>query len=95
MRKKCSHLQSCRFIGIRHKIWRIDNRLKLQQFKEVIDQIDSFYIADGHHRIGSTALNAKNIRIRTKDITVQNFITLYTASSFPISPSKFTITTES
>ena len=52
--------------GIRHKIWRIDNRLKLQQFKEVIDQIDSFYIADGHHRIGSTALNAKYHKEKNK-----------------------------
>lgn len=52
--------------GIRHKIWRIDNRLKLQQFKEVIDQIDSFYIADGHHRIGSTALNAKRQKDKNK-----------------------------
>ncbi|CAA7197211.1 DUF1015 domain-containing protein [Chryseobacterium nematophagum] len=52
--------------GIRHKIWRIDNRLKLQQFKEVIDQIDSFYIADGHHRIGSTALNAKHQKDKNK-----------------------------
>ncbi|GAB0156563.1 DUF1015 domain-containing protein [Chryseobacterium sp. Alg-005] len=52
--------------GIRHKIWRIDNRLKLQQFKEVIDQIDSFYIADGHHRIGSTALNAKHQKEKNK-----------------------------
>ncbi|MGV8916021.1 MAG: DUF1015 domain-containing protein [Kaistella sp.] len=46
--------------GTRHKIWRIDNRLKMQQFKEVLEQIDSFYIADGHHRIGSTAMNAEN-----------------------------------
>ncbi|WP_294229019.1 DUF1015 domain-containing protein [uncultured Chryseobacterium sp.] len=52
--------------GIRHKIWRIDNRLKLQQFKEVIDQIDAFYIADGHHRIGSTALNAKHQKDKNK-----------------------------
>ena len=53
-------------MGIRHKIWRIDNRLKLQQFKEVIDQIDSFYIADGHHRIGSTAINAKYHKEKNK-----------------------------
>lgn len=46
--------------GTRHKIWRIDNRLKMLQFKEVLEQIDSFYIADGHHRMGSTALNAKH-----------------------------------
>ncbi|WP_052911117.1 DUF1015 domain-containing protein [Riemerella anatipestifer] len=52
--------------NICHKVWKIDNRLKLQQFKEVIDQIDSFYIADGHHRIGSAALNAKLQREKNK-----------------------------
>lgn len=52
--------------GIRHKIWRIDNRLKLQQFKEVIDQIESFYIADGHHRIGSTAMHAARQKEKNK-----------------------------
>ena len=52
--------------GTRHKIWRIDNRLKMQQLKEVLDQIDSFYIADGHHRIGSTALNASNLKEKNK-----------------------------
>lgn len=52
--------------GIRHKIWKIDNRLKMQQFKEVLDQVDAFYIADGHHRIGSTALNAKNLSEKNK-----------------------------
>lgn len=52
--------------GIRHKIWRIDNRLKLQQLKEVLDQIEAFYIADGHHRMGSTALNAEHQREKNK-----------------------------
>ena len=52
--------------GVRHKIWRIDNRLKIQQMKEVLDQVDSFYIADGHHRMGSTAINANNIKEKNK-----------------------------
>ncbi len=52
--------------GTRHKLWRIDNRLRMQQFKEVIEQIDSFYIADGHHRIGSAALNANNQKEKNK-----------------------------
>ena len=55
--------------GTRHKIWKIDNRLKMLQFKEVLEQIDSFYIADGHHRIGSTALNAKNQKCKNKKHT--------------------------
>lgn len=52
--------------GVKHKIWKIDNRLKLQQFKEVLDPIDSFYIADGHHRIGSVAEYAKKQRDKHK-----------------------------
>ncbi|MDQ0476469.1 DUF1015 domain-containing protein [Chryseobacterium sp. MDT2-18] len=55
--------------GIRHKAWKIDNRLKMLQFKEVLEQIDSFYIADGHHRIGSTALNAENQKKKNKKHT--------------------------
>lgn len=52
--------------GIKHKIWRIDNRLKMQQLKETLDGIEAFYIADGHHRIGSAALNAKKQREKNK-----------------------------
>lgn len=52
--------------GVKHKIWKIDNRLKLQQFKEVLDSIESFYIADGHHRIGSVAEYAKKQRDKNK-----------------------------
>lgn len=55
--------------GTRHKIWNIDNRLKMKQFKDVLEQIDTFYIADGHHRIGSTALNAKNQQEKNKKHT--------------------------
>jgi uncharacterized protein (DUF1015 family) len=53
-------------LGTRHKIWKIDNRLQMKELKDVIAQIDSFYIADGHHRIGSAALNAKNQKEKNK-----------------------------
>lgn len=52
--------------GIQHKIWKIDNQLKLQQIKESFEQIDSLYIADGHHRIGSAALYAKHCKEKNK-----------------------------
>lgn len=52
--------------NVRHKMWKIDNRLKMQQLKEVLDQVESFYIADGHHRIGATALNAQNLQEKNK-----------------------------
>ncbi len=69
--------------GTRHKVWRIDNRLKMQQLKEVLDQIESFYIADGHHRIGSTALNAELHKERNKKHTgtePYNFVFAYIVS---------------
>ena len=78
---KLNHVDSK---GIRHKIWRIDNRLKIQQFKEVLDQIDAFYIADGHHRIGSAALNAKNQQEKNKKHTGNenyNFVYSYVVSN--------------
>ena len=52
--------------GIRHKVWRIDNRLKLQQFKEVLDQIETFYLADGNHRIDSSAKYAQKLKEKNK-----------------------------
>lgn len=52
--------------GTRHKIWRIDNRLKMQQIKEVLEQMDAFYIGDGHHRIGSMSLHAAHMNAKLK-----------------------------
>lgn len=69
--------------GTRHKLWRIDNRLKMQQIKEVLEQMDAFYIADGHHRIGSTALNAEHMNSKSKKVTGNehyNFVYSYIVS---------------
>lgn len=52
--------------GTRHKIWKIDNRLKMQQYKEAFEKVEAFYIADGHHRMGSAALNATFNREKNK-----------------------------
>ena len=79
--------------GVRHKLWRIDNRLKLQQYKEVIEQIDSFYIADGHHRIGSAALNAKNHLNKGKNIPDRKALIMFTAILSPTNLLKSTIIT--
>ena len=70
--------------GIVHKVGRSDNRLKMQQMKEVRDQVDAFYIADGHQRVGSTALNARNHREKNKKHTgtePYNFIYAFIVSN--------------
>lgn len=64
--------------GIQHKVWRIDNRLKIQQYKEALEQINAFYIADGHHRIGAASLYAKKMQDKNrKSLGVENYNFVY------------------
>lgn len=70
--------------GIKHKVWRVENRLKLQQFKEVIEQVETFYVADGHHRIGSLSLYAQKQKEKNKRHTGNesyNFVYSYIVSN--------------
>lgn len=39
--------------GIRHIVWRIDRKDIIQEIKKAFEDIDSIYIADGHHRAAS------------------------------------------
>lgn len=70
--------------GVTHKIWKIDNRLTIKQFKDVFEEIDAFYIADGHHRLGSISLNAKYKREKEKHLVGRegfNFIYSFVISN--------------
>jgi len=42
--------------GVEHLLWRVDNRLNLKQFKDSIEKLGEMYIADGHHRMSSSAM---------------------------------------
>lgn len=74
--------------GVNHKIWKIDNRLKMKQLKDTIENsVENFYIADGHHRIGSTALNAKRMQEKNKKHTGNepyNFVYSFIVSNHSI-----------
>lgn len=39
--------------GIRHNVWKIDRKDIIQGIKKAFEEIDSIYIADGHHRAAS------------------------------------------
>lgn len=45
--------------GARYQIWKITNTETLNQYENILSQVEAFYIADGHHRMGATALCAK------------------------------------
>lgn len=52
--------------GIEHLLWRVDNRLNLKQFKDSIERLDDLYIADGHHRMASSAVYTDHIAEQSK-----------------------------
>lgn len=52
---------------VRHKVWQIDNVLKVSQFKDALLKNQSLYLVDGHHRIEATERNAKQKRKLDKD----------------------------
>lgn len=70
--------------GTRHKIWKVDNRLKMKQIKEVLEQVEAFYIADGHHRMGAAAIcthnNRSKKRRRRTGLEGDNFVYAYLVS---------------
>lgn len=45
--------------GIAYKIWTIGQESSLAKIQEELASVEAFYIADGHHRMGATALCAE------------------------------------
>ncbi|WP_343486103.1 DUF1015 domain-containing protein [Allomuricauda sp. d1] len=45
---------------IRHRLWRVYDEKTVNHIKKAFEGIDSFYIADGHHRSASSNLLAEN-----------------------------------
>lgn len=43
----------------KYRVWKIVGEDKVKELEKLMASVDSFYIADGHHRMGSTALSAK------------------------------------
>lgn len=46
----------------RHIFWKIDDENKVSNLKKYFAEIDSIYIADGHHRSASSALLGKSLK---------------------------------
>ena len=50
-----------------HNLWLIDDSLDIQEITYLFGSLDSLYIADGHHRIASSAMLCKQNRITDAD----------------------------
>ncbi|WP_068598017.1 DUF1015 domain-containing protein [Vaginella massiliensis] len=58
--------------GALHMLWKVDKRLILSQIKESISNLESLYIADGHHRMESSEKYTKSIETQVGDEAMGN-----------------------
>lgn len=50
-----------------HRLWQVKDRLVMKQLKSAIEKLPSLYIADGHHRMGSSSLYTEHMRKEEPD----------------------------
>ncbi|MEA3486773.1 MAG: DUF1015 family protein, partial [Thermodesulfobacteriota bacterium] len=53
--------------GITHSVWVVDDENLIERIKQEFGELDSLYIADGHHRAASAAAVARMRREENKD----------------------------
>lgn len=63
--------------GVRHRLWRIQDEEEIESIYEAFAQVESFYIADGHHRCAAAVSYALKKRRENPEYTGEepwNFI---------------------
>lgn len=53
-------------LEISHKLWRVNNRLKLAQFKDAVEKLPALYLADGHYRMAAAVEHSDKIKEKSK-----------------------------
>lgn len=53
--------------GKTHRLWQVKDRLVMKQMKDSIEKLPALYIADGHHRMGSSAIFTEHMRKQEPD----------------------------
>jgi uncharacterized protein (DUF1015 family) len=68
---------------VRHKLWNVDDELKVKFISDRFKNIPAVYIADGHHRSASSALLGKKKREQTPGYTGDEPFNFFMAVFFP------------
>ena len=66
--------------GIRHRMWVISDDVVIEKIQNVFQKVESFYIADGHHRAAAAVRVAKKRRQEKKSPTEAEY---FLAVAFP------------
>lgn len=69
--------------NIRHRVWKIDNKELILQIQKEFETVESFYIADGHHRAASAVKVGQKRRNELKEYTGEEEFNFFLAVAFP------------
>ena len=69
--------------NVRQLVWKVDEPEKVAKITEVFAQIDSLYIADGHHRCASAASVCQKRRKQHPDYNGREEFNYFMAVAFP------------
>ena len=69
--------------GITHRFWVIDDEAAVGRIREAFSQVESIYIADGHHRCASAVQVSKKRRAAFPDYTGQEEFNFFLSVLFP------------
>lgn len=53
--------------GNTHRLWQVRDRLVMKQMKTAVEKLPALYIADGHHRMGSSSIFTQHMREEEPD----------------------------
>ncbi|MCR6546856.1 DUF1015 family protein [Dehalobacterium formicoaceticum] len=68
---------------VRHRVWIIDSVEVMEQLKNAFAQVDTLYIADGHHRCASAVKVGLKRRASSKDYTGNEEFNFFLSVLFP------------
>lgn len=73
---------------VRHSLWLIDDKIRVEKIKKEFEKCNAIYIADGHHRSASSALLASRRRAVSKKRKNTDSYNFYLGALFPESQLK-------
>lgn len=69
--------------GFRHQLWIVKDKIDQELITREFDQMDSLYIADGHHRSAAAALVGNELAHQAEHLTGKEEFNYYMAVCFP------------
>jgi uncharacterized protein (DUF1015 family) len=69
--------------GITHKVWKLDCENKMNEIKKAFEEINSIYIADGHHRAASAVKVGLKRRQEKLDFSGKEAFNFFLSVLFP------------